>query len=415
MESNLIVYAVPVFFFLIAAEYLVARNRHHSLYEIKDFANNVSTGILEESVSISLQGILFYAYHVVYQHAALLTINPKSVWAWFVLWIAVDFLYYWFHRGTHRIVFLWIGHSVHHQSEHYNLSVALRQGIWQSIWSPMIYLPLALAGFPVWMFLTVLTLNTLYQFWLHTETIGKLGWLEYVFNTPSHHRVHHGKNAEYIDKNYAGSLIIWDKLFGTFQAETVPAEYGVTEPLDTWNPFYANIKVAADMVYYGQFLKKTRSRLALFFRPPEAIITELGPERFNQVKRRYTRNNQAVPVWYVLVNTSLAVVGFCYFIAGLGGSPGHSLVSAVFLLLTLLLTGVVSNGGRRVYFGEIIRSVLIVWFLVWSLNTLMLPIVVGVLFFLINYLLVFNRSFSLSTIVGELRYLIYKSLVTNKE
>lgn len=129
------------------------------------------------------------------------------------------------------------------------------------------------------MFVIVASVNTIYQFWIHTESIRKIGWFEKIFNTPSHHRVHHGKNPQYIDKNYAGSLIIWDKLFGTFEPEEAPADYGVTEPLDSWNPFYANIKVVKDILYYGKGLKSKWDVLRAFFMPPEWIIHRLQQEK----------------------------------------------------------------------------------------------------------------------------------------
>ncbi|WBV63816.1 sterol desaturase family protein [Legionella pneumophila 130b] len=199
----------------------------------------------------------------------------------------VDFFYYWYHRVSHRNSFFWIGHSVHHQSEHFNLSVALRQGYFQTLTSWVFYLPLALIGFPTWMFVIVASVNTIYQFWIHTESIRKMGWFEKIFNTPSHHRVHHGKNPQYIDKNYAGSLIIWDKLFGTFEPEEAPADYGVTEPLDSWNPFYANIKVVKDILYYGKGLKSKWDVLRAFFMPPEWIIHRLQQEKsLSQKKQR---------------------------------------------------------------------------------------------------------------------------------
>lgn len=360
MESYLIACAVPVFFLLIGIEYYVMKRRRQSFYDAKDFANNLSTGVLEQTLSTPAQIFLLVGYQLIYQHAALFAINPKSILAWLALWIGVDFCYYWFHRASHRITFLWIGHSVHHQSERYNLSVALRQGVLQAFCAPVIYWPLALIGFPTWMMLTTVTLNTLYQFWIHTQTIHKMGWFELIFNTPSHHRVHHGRNAKYIDKNYAGSLIIWDKLFGTFEPETVPADYGVTEPLETWNPFYANIKVAMDMRYYGQFLKSLPGRLLLFLKPPEAIVGLLGKQQFDQVKRHHTPNQQPVSIVYLLVNVGLMSLSFVFFLLNLQGPMSISLLCVSFILLTMLLIGMISNGSRYTLSLEVVRGLIVV-------------------------------------------------------
>ncbi|KTC99535.1 sterol desaturase family protein [Legionella erythra] len=359
MGSDFIIYAIPVFFLLIGIEYAVSRIRKQPLYEIKDYVSNLSSGSLEQLCTAPLQVLLLFGYQSLYQHTALLTINPRSVLAWFILWLLVDFLYYWYHRATHRITFLWMGHSVHHQSEYYNLSVALRQGVVQTLFSPFIYLPLAVIGFPTWMFVTVSSLITLYQFWIHTQTISHLGWFEKLFNTPSHHRVHHGRNPQYIDKNYAGSLIIWDKLFNTFEPERAPPDYGVTEPLQTWNSFYANINVAADMLYYGRFLKKISQRLALFIEPPEKIIGLLGERRFNQVKRKPRRYQGAVPGPYLLVNVMVLVLGFTLFLSGLRGVGVRTILLDLFCLTTIYIIGQVCNGTRAIHWLELLRALIL--------------------------------------------------------
>lgn len=279
MDINLMVFASPLFLILIGIETWVAYYKKSGVYQLNDSVNNFSSGILEEIGALPIKGLIIYSYYYLYEHYAIFNVNTQSIFSWLLLWIGVDFFYYWYHRVSHRNSFFWIGHSVHHQSEHFNLSVALRQGYFQTLTSWVFYLPLALIGFPTWMFVIVASVNTIYQFWIHTESIRKMGWFEKIFNTPSHHRVHHGKNPQYIDKNYAGSLIIWDKLFGTFEPEEAPADYGVTEPLDSWNPFYANIKVVKDILYYGKGLKSKWDVLRAFFMPPEWIIHRLQQEK----------------------------------------------------------------------------------------------------------------------------------------
>ena len=160
-----------------------------------------------------------------------------------------DFLYYWFHRLSHEINAFWAAHVVHHQSEEYNLAVALRQGTFQGVFSWVFYLPLAVLGFPPLVFLTVSSIDTLYQFWIHTRVIGRLGPLEWVLNTPSNHRVHHAKNPQYIDKNCGGALIIWDRMFGTYAAEVEPPVFGVLEmPTRPFNPFYLQLYLWRDLL-----------------------------------------------------------------------------------------------------------------------------------------------------------------------
>ncbi|MBL7526293.1 sterol desaturase family protein [Legionella bononiensis] len=387
MDINFMVLATPMFLVLIGLECLISYYKKKSLYHLNDSVNNFCSGILEETGALPFKGLIIYSYYYLYEHYAFFNINTHSVLSWFLLWIGVDFFYYWFHRVSHRNNFFWVGHSVHHQSEHYNLSVALRQGFFQTLTSWVFYLPLALIGFPTWMFAVVASINTIYQFWIHTQTINKMGWFEKIFNTPSHHRVHHGRNPQYIDKNYAGSLIIWDKLFGTFEPEGAPVEYGVTEPLDSWNPFYANIKVIKDLLYYGKNLNNKFNLLRAFFMPPEWIIKQLEQEHSVAVKRPHLPLNTKSPVLYMLLNTTVAVILFTYLSLTYDPYTVNSWVIGAIVMLTLLILGIVANGKRAFQWLEIIRAVLVSMSLSLTTNNLILPLSIGLVFFVINHLL----------------------------
>jgi len=157
-------------------------------------------------------------------------------WSWIILFLAEDCCYYWFHRTHHEIRALWAAHESHHSSRRYNFSTALRQPLLTPFTGPIFWAPLPLLGFPVWMVLTAQAWSLIYQFWLHTEAVDRLGPLEWVLNTPSHHRVHHGKNLRYLDKNHGGVLIVWDRLFGTFAREDERVIYGLTKDITTYNP-----------------------------------------------------------------------------------------------------------------------------------------------------------------------------------
>ncbi|MBX7186583.1 MAG: sterol desaturase family protein [Vicinamibacteria bacterium] len=244
---KLIVASIPLFFILIAIEMLAARLLERRVYRFADSFADLGCGMIEQLLGVLVKGLLFAAYLGLYDRARLFELSEGS-WAVFgACLLGVDFLYYWFHRMSHEIGAFWAAHSVHHQSEEYNLSVALRQGAFQSFFSWVFYLPLAVIGFPPATFITCSALNTLYQFWIHTRLIGKLGPLEWILNTPSHHRVHHGRNPRYIDRNHAGSLIIWDRMFGTFVEETDEPVYGVVKPLQSANPLWANFAGWVDL------------------------------------------------------------------------------------------------------------------------------------------------------------------------
>ena len=273
---NLIVLAIPVFFLLIGIELFWTWREEKRFYRLNDSVNDLSCGILEQVAGVFLKTALFAGYLFVFERSRIFAVPADSALAWVGCWLGVDFCYYWFHRWSHEVNAGWAAHIVHHQSEEYNLTVALRQSVLQGALSWVFYLPLALLGFPPAMFLTVSALNTLYQFWIHTRTIGRLGPLEWVFNTPSHHRVHHGRNPKYLDRNHAGSLIVWDRMFGTFQKEEEEPVYGITTPLANWNPVWANVHYWVELLRMARRASRPLDRLRILWKPPGWRPSDLG-------------------------------------------------------------------------------------------------------------------------------------------
>lgn len=238
--TNYIVYAIPVFMLLIALELIIDRWKKRGYYRFSDSITNLNLGMGQQLTGIFLKFFSVLLYKYVYDHFRLFDI-PMNVLTYGLLFFGVDFFYYWFHRLSHEISVMWGGHVVHHQSEDYNFSVALRQSWTQGLFSWMFYIPLAFIGFETTAFVTIASFQTLYQFWIHTQAINRLPrFFEYFLNTPSHHRVHHGQNPKYIDKNHGGTFIIFDRWFGTFQEEDEPVVYGVTKAANSWNPVWLN-------------------------------------------------------------------------------------------------------------------------------------------------------------------------------
>jgi sterol desaturase/sphingolipid hydroxylase (fatty acid hydroxylase superfamily) len=240
---DLILLAIPVFVLSIAAEaaYLAHLRREQRDqarlrgYALKDSAASISMGLGNVAVNLVWKGIAFGLYTALYQLTPLRM--GFGVLAWAAVLFADDFAYYWFHRVHHESRLFWASHVIHHSSQHYNLSTAVRQ-TWTPFTAWAFWAPLAMLGFHPVLIVTANSISLLYQFFIHTEAVDKLGPLEWVLNTPSHHRVHHGSNPRYLDKNYGGILIVWDRLFGTFQAELAedPPVYGLTRNLRTFNP-----------------------------------------------------------------------------------------------------------------------------------------------------------------------------------
>ena len=264
---DFILYAVPFFFALIALELLADRRRGVSNYRVADAINSISTGVLSTTTGLLTKGIGLVTYAFAFKHLALFELSADSVWTWVFAFVFYDFCYYWLHRLGHERNILWAAHSVHHQSEDYNLSTALRQTSTGFLLGWIFYLPMAVFGVPLLVFVSVAALNLLYQFWVHTRHIPKLGWFEWFFVTPSNHRAHHAQNALYMDRNYGGVFIIWDRLFGSFQEEddNEPVVFGVTTPLASWNPLWANVQFYAQLWADARHAESTWDKLRIWF------------------------------------------------------------------------------------------------------------------------------------------------------
>lgn len=264
---NFILYAVPFFFVLIVAELIADRWRGVSNYRLADAVNSISTGVLSTTTGLLTKGVGLVTYAFALEHLALVRLPADSVWVWVFAFVFYDFCYYWLHRMGHERNILWAAHSVHHQSEDYNLSTALRQTSTGFLLSWIFYLPMAVLGVPLLVFVSVAALNLLYQFWVHTRHIPKLGWFEWCFVTPSNHRAHHAQNALYMDRNYGGVFIIWDRLFGSFQEEddNEPVIFGVTTPLASWNPLWANLQFYAQLWDDARRAERTWDKIRIWF------------------------------------------------------------------------------------------------------------------------------------------------------
>ena len=268
--------AIPVFFLLIGIELTLARVLERDGYRLNDSIADLSCGVLQQLGGVFLKTALFAGYALIYAGYRLFEVPMDAAWAWALCYLGHDFLYYWFHRASHEVNAGWAAHVVHHQSEEYNLAVALRQGALQPAVSWVFYLPLAVLGFPPVMFLAVSSIDTLYQFWIHTRLVGRLGPLEWVLNTPSHHRVHHARNPRYIDRNHGGTLIVWDRLFGTFAREEDEPVYGITRPLASFNPLWANVHYWAEMWDVARRARRPLDRLRVLWMRPGWRPNDLG-------------------------------------------------------------------------------------------------------------------------------------------
>jgi sterol desaturase/sphingolipid hydroxylase (fatty acid hydroxylase superfamily) len=270
--SNLLLYSIPGFLGLLVLELLWTR-RHAAGrgYEKRDTLASLAMGIGNVAISAltTLGAIALWNWG--YEHRLCSLGQPGTAWSWLLLFLAEDLCYYWFHRSHHEVRLLWAAHVNHHTSQYFNLSTALRQPWFTPITGPMFWLPLAILGYPPAMILTAQAISLIYQFWIHTEVVQQLPRpLEWIFNTPSHHRVHHGKNVAYLDRNHGGVLIVWDRLFGTFAPEhpADPVRYGITHDLTTFNPLRIATHEFVAMLRDVRQAPSVRAALGYLFAPP---------------------------------------------------------------------------------------------------------------------------------------------------
>jgi sterol desaturase/sphingolipid hydroxylase (fatty acid hydroxylase superfamily) len=271
-EQWLILISTPVYIITIGLELLLSHLQHRRAYTLKDTVTNLYLMLLNTGIDLAFRIVYIAILQMVFLHAILQWEN--AFWYWFILLISEDFIYYWLHRFDHEIRFFWATHVTHHSSEKLNFSVGFRSSVFQPLYRFIYFIPLAWVGFKPLDIVFMYSATQIWGIFVHTEMIGKMGWMEYIFVTPSHHRVHHGSNPKYLDKNMGMFLIVWDKLFGTFQEELPkqmyqPIKYGLTKNIENPNAisvvFHEWKQMWKDVLQPGISF---RDRLGYLFGPP---------------------------------------------------------------------------------------------------------------------------------------------------
>jgi sterol desaturase/sphingolipid hydroxylase (fatty acid hydroxylase superfamily) len=268
--AQVIVVATPVFLLLIAVEFAVGWRRGRNTYRLSDALSSIGLGIMSQITGVFGRVLRIGLYALAFEHVALWRLPSDAWWVWALGLLGYDFCYYWNHRLGHTCAIFWAAHVVHHQSEDYNLSTALRQTSSGFLLGWIFYLPMAVLGFPPAVFAAVALIDLLYQYWVHTQQIGRLGWFDRWFCSPSNHRVHHAVNDRYLDHNYGGIWVVWDRIFGSFAEEddAEPCVYGTRAPLRSWNPLWANLEVYAALAHDCWHARAWADKLRVWFAPP---------------------------------------------------------------------------------------------------------------------------------------------------
>lgn len=356
---DLIALAVPLFLLALFIEIFIDWRLGTGFYRSNDAINSLSAGIMSTTfgyftkfLSLFFWGYVFANFALLDMQASWFDSSPSGLAMWILAALAWDLCYYWQHRCYHEYSILWAGHAVHHQSEDYNLSTALRQSSTSFLFSWIFYVPLFVIGFPLEVLLTVGAINLIYQFWVHTQVVRRMGVLDRILVTPSNHRVHHAQNERYIDKNYGGMLILWDRLFGSFEPERDddPVVFGVRKPLTNWNPFWANLQVYDYLLFDALHTRLWRDKIGIWFsrtgwRPAdvEAQYPKQKAELscFTKFDPPVTRGRR----YYVLAQFSVAVMT-ALIIADMFARGGAMsvLVPCLLLWAQLYTLGLLSEG-----------------------------------------------------------------------
>lgn len=365
MNPNLILWAIPVFLLTVVGEWLHNYIKNRNDFSFADSITNLHLGIGSQAANALFKALILMLYDWGRSHLALF--HPAFTWYNVLLCVvAFDYLFYWAHRWGHEMNVFWGSHIVHHQSQEYNLTVALRQSWLHNLIAFPIFLPLVFLGFDTLTFGIAAGIVTLYQYWIHTKLIDKMPvWFEFVFNTPSHHRVHHAINPQYLDKNYAATFILWDRLHGTFKQEEEEPVYGITTPLNSWNPVWANLHFYYDLWQGSRLLKTVRQKLALLFQGPEKLGHLLGqikndPDAFRQVPKYITNTPLHLQVYVCLQFLVLT-----YFIAAYMGQFSHltlfyKLAFFFLVVVSTLSVGALLENKPWFYVTEVARFLMFV-------------------------------------------------------
>ncbi len=375
--EQIMMIAIPTFFVLMAVELVASRLMRRRVYRLNDAINSIGLGTFSQIVGVFTKLLTIGVYAWVVEHVALFALPADSVWVWISGLLLYDFCYYWLHRCGHEVGVLWAAHAVHHQSERYNLATALRQTSSGALLGWVFYLPMAVLGYPVEVFAVVAVIDLIYQYWIHTELVPKLGWFDRVFASPSNHRVHHAVNDRYLDKNYGGLLMLWDRLFGTFIEED-PAEppvFGTRAPLRSWNPLWANVEVYWALANDARHARRWRDKLRVWVARPgwrPADVSERFPKpAFDIARAEYDPPLSSLMRIYCLLHFLLLLALGVDFLAS--ASTLNAVATAMyagFLLSGLISLGLLLEGRAWALAIEVPR---LLWLAVWPMLTARWP------------------------------------------
>ncbi len=400
MKYNFLAFSIPLFILLIYIEFAITKKKKLAGFELHSVISNLSLGILERLLDVYTGTIFYFIYDFLQKNYGLFHIKATPL-VWLALLICTDFIWYWYHRLAHEINVLWAVHIVHHQSEEFNFTVSARITVLQAFLRGGFWCVLPLLGFPAPMITVMLLVHGLYPFFIHTKLVGKLGILEYLFVTPSHHRVHHASNEQYLDRNYGDVLIIWDKIFGTFQSEEDKIEivYGLTKPLNTYDYLWQHFHYFIEIIVAASKQDTIKGKLETVFGKPETLdpTARKEAEKIFHVKQNMDTIQKPLNTYVKWQIGILLSALFAFVLLEKNLSPLISIIFVSLTILTLINCGAIMEHKRWVFNIEFARAFLTVSSLIYftSLDGLIIATLLFVTILATSYKYLENRYLNL--------------------
>jgi len=362
MKLNYIAFAVPFFAIFMFLEYYISVRRNKKLHHFNESIANLNVGIAERIADLLTTGTFFFVFSWLHTNCSIFLIESNAT-TWILLFFATDLLWYWYHRAGHMVNLFWASHIVHHQSDDFNYTAAARITVFQAVARGLFWCILPIIGFSPQMITVLLLIHGTYPFFTHTQLVGKLGWLEYIIVTPSHHRVHHSSNPEYLDKNFGDMLIIWDKIFGTFVEETTEPKFGLTKSLGSYSFLWQHFHYVLELAVAFRMAKTIKQKLKVIFGGPNDIDARIRL----LLERKYSKKTVEVDFKYSkkLTNSIIAktivtmIVLFLTILFSEYLSAFTILLITVFIILSVIATGAMLDQKKWIFHLDFLRSIII--------------------------------------------------------
>lgn len=360
MNINYMAIAVPFFLFFIGLEYWFSKRLNRPVFNFNSSIANMNVGVAERLIDMFTAAGFFFFYDYLHKHFAIFDIKPTLL-LWIALILSTDLIWYWYHRLGHKVNLFWGFHVVHHTSKEFNYTAGTRITVFQAVIRTLFWSVLPVVGFPASMITIMLIVHGLYPFFTHTQLIGKLGILEYILVTPSHHRVHHASNEAYLDKNFGDMFIIWDKLFGTFAEEKEEPRYGLTKQLDSYSFLWQHFHYLVELWYMTKQRQGFWDKIKLVFGSP----ADFDPDIRTEVEKKFLSRHkvsvrsQKFRIYVFCQFAVMVTVLFLLLLLEHHTDQFLQLLAALFILVTLINCGAILEQRRWVFFLELIRGFLL--------------------------------------------------------